>query len=405
LPTMSVRPSRSSTSEGLSGMYTSEEEDEDCPPVVRLDEEGEDRTRTAGPRCRWTPLSSSSSDEDPERWLARQGLSDMYTSEDEGEDWTPAAGPEEDGDWTLAAGPQRHVFWSSSSEEDPESLPPQQGRDAKRIDRKGEIQQGADKDQKSEKGEKRRKKTNDPKDHIEKPFLQDHIEKPKVGLPTLELWTIGLRGGAHLRKQMLNAQPINLDDPMILAVLMTQLIAGQEDSVSYSTIIPNLHLGRASDTVNMGYDLLVCAANGARELEESLKSSSLERLQLPILVNGKDVSSEAYLHMDKEVGPESFPYDGQQPLCKVLSRMEAVLSQGGKVFVCCQQGKDRSALVVLAYLRAKFGVPQERLDNLYNFVQSKRYIVSAREIPQYWNFIKHEFNVTLAQEMMAAEHP
>ena len=53
------------------------------------------------------------------------------------------------------------------------------------------------------------------------------------------------------------------------------------------------------------------------------------------------------------------------------------------------QGKDRSALVVLAYLVAKFGVTAEAA---YNYTQSKRVIVSTKDIPAYWQFLCDEFD-------------
>jgi len=184
--------------------------------------------------------------------------------------------------------------------------------------------------------------------------------------------------------------------------MMSQLVAGEVNSVSYSEIIPNLDLGRAGDTKNADYRLVVCAMNSARQLHDSLKAPGLERVQLPIIVNGEDVSADASSHADKDVGLESFEFDGQRPLCQALSRIDQVLRKGGKVFVCCQHGKDCSALVVLAYLRARFSVPRERVANLYNYVQSKRFIVSLRENPQHWHFITDKFNVVLAQQMMGA---
>jgi hypothetical protein len=67
-------------------------------------------------------------------------------------------------------------------------------------------------------------------------------------------------------------------------------------------------------------------------------------IQLPILPPATDV------------GVESFQHDGQRPLHDAFAAIDAVRAKGGRVLVCCQQGKDRSALVVLAYLRAKYGV-------------------------------------------------
>lgn len=90
--------------------------------------------------------------------------------------------------------------------------------------------------------------------------------------------------------------------------------------------------------------MVVCATNGTRDLHDSLKVPGLERVQLPIIVNGEDVSADASLHADKDVGPESFSFDGQTPLCRALSRIDQVLHKDGKVFVCCPLIPLRSIL-------------------------------------------------------------
>merc|ERR1719444_292540 len=215
----------------------------------------------------------------------------------------------------------------------------------------------------------------------------------------------GKKGSMGLRDEMLNAPKVDLSSPLIQMEMMGQLITGEENSVSYNEIIPNLHLGRAADTVNTGYELVVCATNGARELHASLRAPGLELVQLPLMVDGQDVSADAGSYLHADVGPESFTFDGQRPLRHALRRIDAVLRQGGRVLVCCQQGKDRAALVVLAYLRARFDVPGEHVDNLFNYVQQKRYIITTNEIPQYWDFLRHDFDMPLAQQMMHSAQP
>jgi len=186
---------------------------------------------------------------------------------------------------------------------------------------------------------------------------------------------------------------------------MAQLIAGMPNSVTYNEVLPDLHLGRADDTVNSGYQLVVAATNAARFLHASFGTAGVEVVQLPMLFLGRDVSAVAAEYPDSDVGPESFAWDDQRPLCNALRRIDAVLGQGGKVLVCCQQGKDRSALVMMAYLRAKYDIPKENVENLYNFVQSKRYIITLNGIPAYWRFIQHEFNMILAAQIMARGAP
>merc|ERR1719215_568674 len=121
-----------------------------------------------------------------------------------------------------------------------------------------------------------------------------------------------------LRDEMLNAPEVDLGSPVVQMEMMRQLITGEEDSVSYTEIIPNLHLGRAADTVNTGYKLVVCATNAVRELHASLRAPGLELVQLPLIVEGQD-------YFGADVGPESFTFDGQRPLCHALTRTTAVL--------------------------------------------------------------------------------
>lgn len=80
-----------------------------------------------------------------------------------------------------------------------------------------------------------------------------------AGMPETVMQEVGEDSEiSRLREQILNAAP-------------APLISKQEDSVPYSQIIDNLYLGSAADTHDIGFDLVVCATNGARELHESLK--------------------------------------------------------------------------------------------------------------------------------------
>jgi protein-tyrosine phosphatase len=88
--------------------------------------------------------------------------------------------------------------------------------------------------------------------------------------------------------------------------------------------------------------LVVCATNGATNLHPSFEAGCI--IQLPIVAPATDV------------GVESFQHNGQRSLHAALAAIDAAREAGGRVLVCCQQGKDESVLVVLAYLRAKYGV-------------------------------------------------
>merc|ERR1712224_882598 len=92
-----------------------------------------------------------------------------------------------------------------------------------------------------------------------------------------------------------------------------------------------------------------------------------------------------------DVDIKSFQHEDQAHLLQALRQIHEYLLQGKRVLVCCQQGKDRSALVVVAYLMALYGISVEVA---YKYVQYKRPIVSTLDIPDYRNFLIDEFSVS-----------
>jgi len=150
-----------------------------------------------------------------------------------------------------------------------------------------------------------------------------------------------------------------------------------------------LYLGRIGDTECEGHSLLIAAVNFTREAHSSWKNEVKKNpkmiFRMPIIVDGCDVSGDG--EPDKQdVGPESFTFNESHSLKQAICRIHEARQKGEKVFVACAQGKDRSGLVVLAYLMVEYQVLDRQ--KVYDFVQNKRYILSTKEIPKYWEFLE-----------------
>ena len=148
-----------------------------------------------------------------------------------------------------------------------------------------------------------------------------------------------------------------------------------------SKILENLYLGRAKDTEQNNpilYDLVICATNAEENLNESFYDGKTEIFQLPLLTGQKF----------KDVGIDSFQYKNQYYLHKALFKIDNALINNKNVLVCCQQGKDRSALIILCYIKAKYDINE---DQAWNFVKNKRLIITTKNIKEYWNFFTKEF--------------
>jgi len=203
--------------------------------------------------------------------------------------------------------------------------------------------------------------------------------------------------GQGLWEEILNALPVDCQSSLFQQEMTREIMCDGADSVTFREILPNLHLGRAEDTTNSNYQLVVCAANASRWLNETLRG--VELVQLPIIVDGVDVSTRAAEFRGSDVDPGSFKFGEQMPLIEAIVRIHVVLNRGGKVLVCCKQGRKQSALVVCAYLGARLAAPSDRMDNVFNFVQSKRY--SASKGSSYWDFLTNEFKFDLTRQMLA----
>lgn len=87
-----------------------------------------------------------------------------------------------------------------------------------------------------------------------------------------------------------------------------------------------------------------------------------------------------------DVSLESFRANHQEQLRDCLIQIDRALQEGKKVAVQCQQGKDRSSTIIMAYLMSKYGLTVEQA---LNFNRNQRRIVEDK--PDYMNFLKREF--------------
>ena len=174
-----------------------------------------------------------------------------------------------------------------------------------------------------------------------------------------------------MQAEIESAPPIDNRSEAVQQLMEQQLLGG----LTKTTVLPGLHLGRAGDTVNdPPYTLCVCVTNAETNLHPSFQRVGVvtKLVQLPIVPPATDV------------GVESFTHQGGKPFREALQAVDAALGDGGSVLVCCQQGKDRSATLVLAYFIGKYRVDRQQA---LNFVQQRRPIVSCDAIPLYWDFL------------------
>lgn len=101
----------------------------------------------------------------------------------------------------------------------------------------------------------------------------------------------------------------------------------------------------------------------------------------------------------KDVGVGSFSTNDSIPLKAVISSIDNELKQNKKVLVFCQQGADRSATVVIAYLMSIYELSFE--DALI-YVRSRRFI--ANPSIEYQEFLK-VFETQLAPKFSESKEP
>lgn len=186
-----------------------------------------------------------------------------------------------------------------------------------------------------------------------------------------------------IKQQILKAHQVDFDN-LPEAEQMRWLLDSPK-----TEILPNLDLGIAKIQEGADYNVVVGATGLELNGDESIKNHA-GAIQLPIMAG------------DTDVGVEGFSHENQQPLREALKRVDQALANGERVYVCCQQGKDRSALFILCYLVAKYEVTPEQA---FTFVQSKRPIITTNEIPKYWDFLEKDFDADAARAHLGSvEH-
>jgi len=192
-----------------------------------------------------------------------------------------------------------------------------------------------------------------------------------------------------VRAKIIAAKAVDFTAADVQMQLLDQLLAGEPNSVTNNEILTNLYLGRIGDTECENHSLLIAAVNFTREAHDSWKNEAKKNpkmiFRMPIIMDGRDVSGDSEPNKE-DVGPESFIFNESHSLKQAICRIHKIRQEGKKVLVACAQGKDRSALVVLAYLMVEYQVLDRQ--KVYDFVQNKRYIVSTKEIPRYWEFLE-----------------
>lgn len=159
----------------------------------------------------------------------------------------------------------------------------------------------------------------------------------------------------------------------------------EELFIDKAEILPGLFLGRGD--AEGDFDFFILATNPRNVGKQRLTTKN--NYQIPL--NGSDVDIYSFTQSD------------QAPLQNAVVFINDALIKGKKVLVCCQQGKDRSALVVAAYLMKKYGVTAEQA---VNFMKSKRPIVTVDCVSEekgknapYWDFLTKEFKTDFPLEM------
>lgn len=92
----------------------------------------------------------------------------------------------------------------------------------------------------------------------------------------------------------------------------------------------------------------------------------------------------------------------EEGLTAALRKLDEFLINKKKVLVFCQQGKDRSATVVMAYLMERYQVTREEA---YNFVKSKRLVAAGGKgaMQCYWEKILGNLGQVLAADIEEEE--
>lgn len=154
---------------------------------------------------------------------------------------------------------------------------------------------------------------------------------------------------------------------------------------AYHEMLPGLYLGGAYlPQKYVGYDGKKTEAPSF-DMVVHASYHGLDELHLQTNPDTKDLFFDR-IGGYNDVSLESFRAHGQEQLRTCLLQIDQALREGKKVAVQCQQGKDRSSMIIMAYLMSKYGLTVEQA---LNFNQNQRRIVENK--PEYMQFLRHEF--------------
>lgn len=147
---------------------------------------------------------------------------------------------------------------------------------------------------------------------------------------------------------------------------------------SKSLILPNLYVG--SIKTEGQFDTIIYATNKKiyqEWLDRHVLKAKQTEYQLPLWDGDKmgalyDVASQS-------MTPEIFE--------NVFNLIDTSLQKNQSVFVCCAQGKDRSAILVLYYLMKKYTLTR---DQALRFLTEKRPIVGMEKFKHLVDTLDHE---------------
>lgn len=183
-----------------------------------------------------------------------------------------------------------------------------------------------------------------------------------------------------------HARMPTIRDQIVQCPPCSNMVTFEDLLIDKAEILPNLYLGRAD--AEGEFDIVVLATS-PNNLDP--KFSTVNKYEMPL--DGLDVSIE------------SFKLDGQIHLQNALRVIDQSLQESKNILVCCQQGKDRSALILTAYIMKKFDVTAAEA---VNFIKSKRPIVTVdTKVPNtpapYWDFLTQEFDVNFLLQPLDAQ--
>lgn len=200
---------------------------------------------------------------------------------------------------------------------------------------------------------------------------KNFVRNPNLGLPS--------------RNEILNVKKIDLKDPKIqneIQILTTgfnqygNFVGG---ILGASQIFPNLLLGGADSELEAresGYlGLAATAFKGNKEqICETFFSFPLE---------DTDVGAQSFIREDFKALKEAILL-----LAQNLEEQTQLPKERQKpIFIYCQQGKDRSALAILAFIMKYYDVTREQA---LQYLLAKRLIVTTQDIPKYWDILSTE---------------